>query len=851
MHPSMSLPPGARLGPYVIESLIGVGGMGEVYAAHDPRLRRTVAVKILRGELASPDRLERFEREARAASALNHPNILSIYDIGREDQTAFFAMEWVRGQTLRDVMKKGALPLRRIIEVCTEIAAGLASAHAAGVVHRDLKPENIMVTSDGHVKIVDFGLAKVVEEPAGRDETVTGITVPGAVMGTAGYMSPEQAAGRAVDHRSDQFALGVISYELLTGKPPFTRASSAQSAAAAIEDHPVPVEQLNAAVPRALATIVARCLAKAPEDRYDSTRDLARDLEQLDQSAEPPAHHAAPAPGRRSHRAAAAIGIAAVAALMVAGWAWWRPSAAPAEPARPLVAVRTLENLSPDPAQAYFAAGLTEEIRSRLSQVSALRLLSGSAVAAYRDTDVPRMSRELGVNHIVEGTIRVSGERVRISATLSDAATQQALWSEQYDRELADVLAVQSEVALRIARALQTSLSPDEQARVERRPTANLEAYELYLQSRDFSAGSREQTAKGMELLRQAIGLDPSFAKARAALAYRMYFLSLFDDPSWRDQGLREAEIALQTDPALPDVHFALGSLYSAGGQDAQARLSFLRALELNPSHGSSQDNLSVHESVFGRFDEGLQWARRAFALSARRGANYYHISVPLLSLRQDDLTRRWLTAGERLSPQDTRLQIMLALLELLEGRDAEAWQRIDAIYQVKSGDEELRIARADVAFLTGSDALEPILAEMIERAPTLFYAAPESVRLRYAYALQHRGEIARAATLRDEAWRSALERMERGDETPALRVEAAAAAALKGDRAASLEWLGRAYDSGYRDYGWLERDPILAAVRGAELDAILERMRRDVAAQRQRARERGLLDLEPLMARP
>ena len=275
----MSLAPGSRLGPYVLQSLLGSGGMGEVYRAEDSRLHRTVAIKVLSPDVATPDRVARFEKEARAASALNHPNILTIHDVGREGDVAYIAMEWVDGLTLREILGQAPVALRRAIQLAHQVAEGLAKAHAAGIVHRDLKPENVMVTGDGFAKIVDFGIAKLnVGTPgstraAGTDSTVTGAgaTTFGSVLGTVGYMSPEQARGRPVDFRSDQFALGLLIYELVTRTRPFERATTAQSLAATIDDDPAPIETLHPDIPPHLAAVVARCLAKDPAERYEST----------------------------------------------------------------------------------------------------------------------------------------------------------------------------------------------------------------------------------------------------------------------------------------------------------------------------------------------------------------------------------------------------------------------------------------------------------------------------------------------------------------------------------------------------------------------------------------------------
>jgi TolB-like protein/predicted Ser/Thr protein kinase len=430
----MPLSSGTRLGSYIVEALIGAGGMGEVYKTYDSRLHRPVAVKVLAADLATPERLHRFEQEARSASALNHPNILTIYDVGREGDLAYFAMEWVEGQSLRDLIAGGRLPLRRVLDLCHQIAEGLAKAHAAGIVHRDLKPENVMVSGDGFAKIVDFGLAKLAEGSGAAAETRTRTlgTTPGLIMGTVGYMSPEQATGRPVDYRSDQFALGLLIYELATGRRPFVRPTDAQSIAATIEADPEPIERLNPQVPPHLAAVVARCLAKDPAERYESTRDLARDMKQIrkaDSLGTIAAGAAAPRRWRAPAPAMAALIIAVVLAIASTVWLWRSPPRPPVEPQRPLVAVRIFRNLSPDPAQSYFAAGMTEEIRGQLSQVSALRLLSRNAVDSYPDADVPRMVRELGVRSLVEGSVRLDGERVRISAELIDGATRQTLWA--------------------------------------------------------------------------------------------------------------------------------------------------------------------------------------------------------------------------------------------------------------------------------------------------------------------------------------------------------------------------------------------------------------------------------------
>jgi TolB-like protein/Tfp pilus assembly protein PilF len=845
---------GRTLGAYRVLEKIGEGGMGEVYKAHDARLNRTVALKILTPALATRERLRRFEQEARSASALTHPNILTIHDVGRDGDIAYFAMEWVDGQTLREIMAAGRVPVRRVLQLSHQIAEGLAKAHAAGIVHRDLKPENVMVTADGLVKIVDFGLAKLAEDTGATAADTMTRTVgsnPGLVMGTVGYMSPEQASGRPVDYRSDQFSLGLLIYELATGTRPFQRSTTAQSLAATIDAEPAPVDVLNPDVPPHLAAVVARCLAKDPADRYESTRDLARDLKGiLETSSRSVAVVTPPVRSRRGlYLGVGAIAI--VAAVVAVAWLWgpWRKTQQ-AAPARPLLAVRAFRSLSPDPAQGYFAAGMTEEIRGQLSQVSSLRLLSRNALDAVAAGDASRAARDLGVTQFVDGSVRVEGRRVRISAELIDASTQQTLWSDQYDRELADLLAVQSDVAMQIARALRASLSPDEQQRLEQRATTNPDAYALYLQSQQLSSSDRAKNFAAIDLLRRAVALDPRFALAQARLAYRFVFMGYYDDASNIEKGMAEAEAALRINPSIPHAHFAIATGYAMKGREDQARRSFQRALELDPSHTGAMVNLSVTEYVFGHFDESLSWARRAFALGGKRGNAFYHVAVPLLGMRADQDTRGWLSEAERRSPEFYRTQLQLVLLDVYGGDVQRASDRMAKALARDPQNEELKFLRADLAFITNSKDLGPALDALAPSSAANSLFVPETVRLRRGYVLQQRGDGAQAATLLAEAERVAREKIDRGDRTPSLCVELAAAAVLRRDHAAAIDWLGRAYDAGFRAYGLLERDPILAKLSDdPKFREILDRMRRDAEVQRTRARERGLLDFASLLA--
>jgi serine/threonine protein kinase/Flp pilus assembly protein TadD len=850
-------PPFNRLGPYEVLAAIGAGGMGEVFRARDTRLDRVVAIKVLRSEVAAdPDRLRRFELEARAASALNHPNILTIYEVGRDGPTAYIAMEWIEGVTLRTLLDRGRLPLRRLLDIIHQTSEGLAKAHAAGIVHRDLKPENVMVSDDGFVKILDFGLAKLAEGTQ-TSQTVTRTvgTDTGVVMGTVGYMSPEQASGLPLDHRSDQFALGLIAYEMATGKRPFARPTAAQTMAATIEVEPDPISTLNPDLPEHLATVVHRCLEKTAVDRYESTRDLARDLKQIaeSQATRVPSGSTGARPVRGSRRllAVGAIVVAIVAALAAAAWLWRRGSASPSvASSSPLVAVRPFRNLSPDDARSYFAAGMTEEIRGQLSKMSALRLLSRAAAEQYGDGDVARMAEQLSVDHVVEGSVRLDRDRARIAVELINARNQQTLWSEQYERELSDVFSVQSDVALRVATTLAANLTSDERRRVEQRPTSNAEAYQLYLRQNQLSIMDRGRNLEAIGLLRKALDLDPRFAAAKARLAYRTFFLGYYDDPKYVDEAISLARGAASIDPTLAAPHFALASAYSVKGLGDQARLSFLRALELDPNHTSSMNNLSIHESHFGRFDESLYWARRAWALSAKGANDYYHVSVPLVSLRDDELSEAWLRQGEQRFPAEPRIQIMLAAVELVQGRDAEALARARRAVQSSPTNEEPKHVLLDLAFLLRPKDVMPIVRAGFETAPDVpsDWLAHETMRTRYAILLKEGGQGVEATRLADEAAATARRQLDAGSQSPSLMIEVAAVHMIKDDPEAALDSLEEAYQKGFRAYDFVERDRVFAPLRDSpRFRQLVQQMQQDVAAMRQRARERGLMDLEKL----
>jgi TolB-like protein/Tfp pilus assembly protein PilF/predicted Ser/Thr protein kinase len=641
----MTLASGHRLGPYEILSALGAGGMGEVLKAKDTRLQRTVAIKVLPSELSSDaERRSRFEREAHAASALNHPNITTVYDIGEDDGTHYIVMELVEGKTLRELLEEGPLSTETMLPLATQIAEGLAKAHAAGIVHRDLKPENLMVTEDGLVKILDFGLAKLV--PQGAEEgseapTETRVTQQGVFLGTVPYMSPEQAASRPLDYRSDQFSFGSILYEMATGKRAFQKDTLPETLAAIIEDDPEPIRKLNEAVPVELSAIVERCLAKDPAGRYESTGDLARELKSVPETSSPWRAR------RRVLWGAAAIAVVLLAVALGPNLrGLWDQLSTGVGPA-PIesIAVLPLRNLSGDPEQEYFADGMTEALITDLAKVGGLKVIAPHSAMRYKDTDKPlaEVARELGVDAVVEGSALRAADSVRIMAQLIDPKTEQALWAESYERALENVLVLQGEVARAIAGELQGALTPEDMKRLAGARPVNPEAYDAYLKGSFYW---KTLTPEGLDTAERyfelALEKDPSYAPAYEGLAWVWLARQQMQITPPGEAGPEATAAALrgiELDEGSAGAHEALAVVRTWTDWDwVGAEPEFRRALELDPDRANTHAYFAQLLAITGRMEEALQHSERSLELDPINALFHgLHAMVLYMDRRYDD----------------------------------------------------------------------------------------------------------------------------------------------------------------------------------------------------------------------
>jgi serine/threonine protein kinase/Tfp pilus assembly protein PilF len=815
----MSVPSGTHFGPYEVISRIGAGGMGEVYRAKDTRLGRFVAIKILPARFSEDrNRLMRFEQEACSASALNHPNIITIYDIGSSESGIYIAMELIEGKTLREILNSGRLPLKKAIHIGMQLADGLARAHEAGIIHRDLKPENFMITKDGFAKILDFGLAKI---SLSKQEEVSFLptspqTDAGIILGTAAYMSPEQAAGESVDFRSDQFSLGTILYEMVTGKNPFHRKTSVDTLSAITNEEPKPLNSMNSQVPLPFQMIVERCIAKNREDRYASTRDLAKDLHSVRDHfsgavSSGESVRSVPHPTRR-----AGIGIGAIVlviiALAVALNSDWLKARFFKTHFRPntrqnSIAVLPFRNMSPDKNAEYFSDGMTEDIITQLTKINKLKVISSTSMMRYKNTNksLRDIGMELNVSTILEGSVRKEGDQIRISSQLINAETDEHIWAQSYDRELKDVFKVQSDIARQIANELRIELTSPENQRLSFEPTKNLTAYDYYLKGREYYRRfHKKDNENAIKLFQKAIESDPNFAQAYAGLSLSYSKRVMFDFPeTWLDSAFEAANKAISLDPNLPEACHALGNTYQARGLYRKALEIFRKGYDLNPNHAIICGKVGEAYGEMGKFDESLPWLKKQSELDPADFFPYFGLGWAYTTLGDDANAQTYLNKSVELAPDFSWPYFWLGMLDIFHGKCSEAMKKYQKVFTFDANDG---------IFLASHFEL---YCNNLESAKAFNEKFGPDGEIPLGYIFWKQGKKQEALALFSKNEKRILLKLDQGNESYGLRYEMARINAVQEKKKEALSWLQKAIDA-----GWLERriasiDPLMENLRG------------------------------------
>ncbi|MEP6818734.1 MAG: protein kinase [bacterium] len=780
----MTIAAGTRLGRYEIRSKIGAGGMGEVYLAEDAKLNRKVAIKILPSDVASDkDRMRRFVQEAKAAAALNHPNIAHIYEIGESESTHFIAMEFIDGQTLRQLIHGGQSDLPKFLRYLQHAAEGLAKAHAAGIVHRDLKPDNIMVTRDGHAKILDFGLAKLVEAQrtsgTGSSDVATTIlqphSKPGTILGTVGYMSPEQAQGKTdeIDQRSDIFSFGCILFEAVTGRRAFAGKDAIDSLNKIIREPVAPISELNPSAPADLQRVVRRCLAKDPDERYQTIKDVAIELKEVRRELHagvdttvPPASatFGVPTPGGTvssstssspSTRASSAeyivagigqhkLALIVVILVLVAGAIgyFYFQHARNTEVAIDSIAVLPFDNQNHDQNSDYLSDGVTESIINSLTQLPNLKVIARSSVFRYKgkQTDPLVVGKELGVRAILTGRVIQRGDSLTISAELVDVRENKQLWGDHYSRKLTDILQVQDEIAREITNKLRLRLTGEEQQLIARRYTENTGAYELYLKGHYFySKGTEEGYNTSTAYYKQAIALDPNYALAYVGLANSYAALGSvlgFRSPQEAlPQSKTYATKALEIDPRLAEAHYALAHYQLDYEWNwAEAEKEFKRAIELNPNYALAHHSYGTYFQTMGRLEQAMEERKLAEKLDPLSPFAIANVGYPYYYAGQYDEAVSHYRKALELDPNFSWGHLWIGQAYVQKGMYKEAIDEINQAIRLSNGDIRATATLGHAYAVAGKrDEALKVLAEL-QRASEQRYVSP------YFIALVHLG---------------------------------------------------------------------------------------------------------------
>ena len=822
----------------VIEEL-GKGGMGRVYKVYDTKIKEKVALKLIKPEVASDkETIERFNNELRLARKIGHRNVCRMFDLGDVEGAHFITMEYVHGEDLKSMIRMAAgLSIGAVLSIGKQVCDGLAEAHSLGVVHRDLKPQNIMIDKGGNAKIMDFGIA--------RSMKGKGITGPGVMIGTPEYMSPEQAEAKEIDHRSDIYSLGIILYEMATGRVPFEGDTALSIAIKHKGEIPKNPKQFNPNIPDDLSGVILKCLEKDRAKRYQSAGEVRSELDRIEKGLSTTERIVPQRKTLTSREITVKFNLKkliipslALTAVVVAAIVFFiimpKKEKQPVSPNRLSIAVLPFENASGSKEDETFSDGITEDITTQLSKIGELEVKSQTSMKRYKNSPkgIKEIGLELGVASILEGSVRRVDNQVRITTRLVDSAKDRQIWAESYDKELKEIFSIQSDIALQIATALRAKLTPAEKGRIEKKPTENPKAYEFYLKGREYYSRLRkEDNEQAIELFNKALELDPNYALAYAGMAdaYCQRTWRFGFPKTWFDKAIEAGQKAISLDPNLAEAYKALAMGYFAKGWIRKSIEMSQKAVEFNPNSDLSLYFLGVSYDAVGKFDKALPLLKKAMAVNPAMGSPYSAIGHCYYGLDDYQQGEEWLKKSLEIQPDYDNPHDYLFHLYLAAGRLEEAiieGQKILSLYPDRQS-ALLYLGRAEC------------VAGHLDKAQSYLEKAGSRAAVDLGYVYWKTGKKDQAQKLLQSVLVTLKNEADSGDESWEVRRDIAGIYAILGNKEEALQWLQKAIDAGFLFFRYIARDPAFENLRDDErFKQIMDKTKARVDEMRKRIKD-------------
>ncbi len=792
-------------GRYQIIDELGKGGMGKVFRVLDKKLNEEVALKLIKPEISSDkNTVERFRNELKLSRKIIQKNIARMFDLNEEKGTHYITMEYVRGEDLKRLIRKiGQLSAGQALPIAKQICEGLGEAHRLGVVHRDLKPQNVMVDEEGNARIMDFGIARSIESK--------GITDAGVMIGTPEYMSPEQVEGKEVDLRSDIYSLGVILYEMVTGKVPFEGDTPFTIGVKHKSEKPKDPREINTHIPEDLSVVILKCLEKDKEKRYQSAAEVRSELENIEKGI-PTTERVVPKRKPLTSKEITVtfglkkllvpvlvfIGIIITAVFVLKILP--QKEAVPIPSNMPSIAVLPFVDLSPQKDQMYFCDGMTDEIISKLSRLKGWKVIPRTSMMRYKETDmgIEEIGQELDVATILEGSIGKERDDIRVNAKLIRVEDSLHLWSDTYEKKLLSIFAIQSDVAEKIAAALKVELSPEDKEHLAKKPTENLNAYDYYLRGREFySRYLKQDNEKAIELFRKALELDPNYVLAYAGLgdAYAQRFWIFGYPESWLDSAVEMSKRAISIDPDSAEAYKSLALAYEYKGWYQKSLEANYKAVELYPNYDSAVANIGWVNWFVGEYEEAMKWFKKGLALNPTHSLHYFGVGFLFFALDDFAKAEQWLNEALDLQPDLISAHWGFTYIYLVEGRYQKAIQKGQKILSIDPDSVDGLTAIADAEFFSGN----------LLQAKQYYEKAAGKNPMRgnlltsIGYILWKTGQEEEAQKMFDQTLKSSQNQIEQGNEYWALPFDIACIYAIRGSKTEAYKWLQKAIDAGWR----------------------------------------------------